>query len=54
MNAAHDCFVKLNLAIRCEEQDALVVFQLSKEDCHKAIMDAMVRGSLLYECICLV
>lgn len=54
MDPANDCIVKLDTPIRSQEKNSLVIFELSEEDGHQAIVSIVVRCTLLHERICLV
>lgn len=54
MDAAYDCLIKLDHPVRCEEQDALVIFQFPKENGHEAVVRIVIRRTLLHKCICLI
>ena len=54
MGSAYDGFIELDHPIRCEEKDALVVFQLSEKNGHEAIVVVVVGRTLFHKCVCLI
>ena len=54
MDPAQDCVIKLDTPVRSQEKNSLVVFQLSEENGHKAIVGIVVRCTLFHERVCLI
>jgi len=54
MDPTKDCVVRLNTPIRGQEKNSLIIFQLSEENGHKAIVGIVVRCTLLHERVCLI
>ena len=54
MGSAYDGFIELDHPIRCEEKDALVVFQLSEKNGHEAIVVVVVGRTRFHKRVCLI
>jgi hypothetical protein len=49
MDPAQDCIIKLNTPIRSQEENSLIIFQLSQEYGYQSIVVVMERCAACHE-----